>query len=128
MNNFLQELPLNGIARYSGAPPKNAIPFSGYPRQHPSDKSKLILVCDPLDSHPEILEFKMEDVMFVEETHQAVTESGEGILMVKLWIRKGSHGMILEPFEVNEEIKISGKSKAIKERFNKNFSRPGAQK
>ena len=126
MKNFLQELPLNGITRYSGAPPKNAIPFSGYPRQHPSDKSKLILVCDPLDSHPVILEFKMEDVMFVEETHQAVTETGEGILMVKLWIRKGSHGMILEPFEVKEQPQFSGKSRAVKERFIKSFSSPAS--
>ena len=125
MNGFLSELPPNTIARYSKAPPGEAIPFSGYPRQHPSEKNKLILVCDPLGLQPVILEFKMEDVMFVEETHQAVTESGEGILMAKLWIRKGSHGMILEPFEVNEEIKISGKSQLMKERFTKNFQRPG---
>ena len=124
MNSFLSELPLNNIAKYSNVPLRDAVLFSGYPRQHPSDKTKLILVCDPLGLQPIILEFKMEDILFVEETHQAVTESGEGILMAKLWIRKGSHGMILEPFEVNDEIKISGKSQIIRERFIKNFSRP----
>jgi len=125
MNSYLQQLPLNDIAKYPGSPPKDTIPFSGYPRQHPSDKNKIILVCDPLGSHPVILEFKMEDVLFVEETHQAVTESGEGILMVKLWVRKGSHGMILEPFEVNEQAQFTGTSHAARERFIHNFSRPG---
>jgi hypothetical protein len=125
MNSFLSELPLNDIAKYPNTPPREAVPFSGYPRQHPSEKNKLILVCDPLGLQPVILEFKMEDILFVEETHQAVTESGEGIPMAKLWIRKGSHGMILEPFEVTEDIKISGKSQAIKERFIKNFASPG---
>ena len=86
----------------------------------------MVLVCDPLGLQPLILEFKMEDVLFVEETHQAVTESGEGIPMAKLWIRKGSHGMILEPFEVSDEIKVSGKSQSIRERFIKNFTRPNA--
>ncbi|MCL2881094.1 MAG: hypothetical protein FWF29_12695 [Treponema sp.] len=126
MNNFLQKLPLNDIARFSGAPPKDAVAFSGYPRQHPSDKSKLVLVCDPLGSHPLILEFKLEDILFVEETHQAVTESGEGILMVKLWVRKGSHGMILEPFEVTEHIQFKEKSQAIRDRFLKNYPRQSA--
>ena len=126
MNGFLQQLPLSDIAKYPNSPPRDSIPFAGYPRQHPSEKNKIILVCDPLGSHPLILEFKIEDVMFVEETHQAVTESGEGILMVKLWVRKGSHGMILEPFEVNEQAQFTGASHAVKERFIKNFSRPGA--
>jgi len=122
MNTFLSELPLNEISKISGTPPRDSIPFSGFPRQHPSDKTSLLLVYNPLESHPVILEFKLEDIQFVEETHQAVTESGEGILMVKLWIRKGAHAMILEPFEVNEEVKIAKKSQQVKERFLKNFS------
>ena len=104
MNSFLEALPTSSIAKYSGKPPKNAIPFLGYPRQHPSEKNKLILVYDPLGLNPTVMEFKMEDILFVEDTHQAVTESGEGVPLVKLWIRKGAHGMILEPFEVNEPI------------------------
>ena len=127
MINFLSELPLNTIARYSQAAPKEAVPFTGYPRQHPSDKGKLILVCDPLGAQPLILEFKMEDVLFVEETHQAVTESGEGILMAKLWIRKGSHAMILEPFEVSDEMQLSVKSQSVKERFAGTFAQPDSQ-
>ena len=125
MNSLLEALPSSGIAKYAKTPPKDAISFSGYPRQHPSEKNKLILVYDPLGIHPSVLEFKMDDVLYVEEAHSAVTESGEGVPLVKLWIRKGAHGVILEPFEVNEPMQFAGKSVEIKERFLQNFSHAG---
>ena len=104
--SFLEYLPLNTIAKYSKGPPKNAISFTGYPQQHPSEKQKLILVHDPLGEAPAVLEFMMEDLLYVEDLPQAVTEKGEGIPMVKLWIRKGAMGMFLEPFEVNEPLRF----------------------
>ena len=125
MNSFLEALPASSIAKYSGSPPRDAIPFSGYPRQHPSDKNKLILVHDPLGSYPTVIEFKIEDVLYVEETHQAVTETGEGVPLVKLWVRKGALGMILEPFEVKDTVQFAARSRTIEERFLKNFTRPG---
>ena len=108
MNALLKVLPAGSIAKYPQKPPKNSVAFLGYPQQHPSDKSKLLLVHDPLGLQPRLLEFKLDDVLYVEETHSAVTEKGEGVPLVKLWIRKRAHGMILEPFVVNEE-KIKGK-------------------
>jgi hypothetical protein len=44
MESYLEMLPLSGIAKYSGGQQKDAIPFAGYPRQHPSEKNNLILV------------------------------------------------------------------------------------
>jgi hypothetical protein len=119
MNNisYLEMLPLNKIARYSGGPPKNTVPFTGYPRQHPSEKNKLILVYDPLSLHPMVLEFKIDDVLYVEELHSAVTESGEGVPLIKLWVRKGAHGVILEPFEVDEPVQFAKKHGDLRERF-----------
>jgi hypothetical protein len=119
MNNFsyLEILPLNKIARYTGGPPKNTVPFTGYPRQHPSEKNKLILVYDPLSLHPMVLEFKIDDVLFVEEVHSAVTESGEGVPLVKLWVRRGAHGVILEPFEVDEPAQFAQKYGDLRERL-----------
>jgi hypothetical protein len=126
MNNFsyLETLPLNKITKYAGGPPKNTIPFTGYPRQHPSEKNKLILVYDPLGPHPVVLEFKIDDVLFLEEVHSAVTETGEGIPLIKLWVRKGAHGVILEPFEVDEPVLFTKKTAEIRERFL--TVRPGA--
>ena len=117
MDSYLEMTPLSSIAKYAGGQTKNAIPFAGYPRQHPSDKSKLLLVYDPLGSNPTVMEFRLEDVMFVEEIPSAVTEAGEGIPLIRLWVQKGARGVILEPFEVNNPIHFACKSQEIRERF-----------
>ncbi|MDR0601586.1 MAG: hypothetical protein LBG42_04325 [Treponema sp.] len=117
IGSYLETLPLNEVVKCPGGSPKDALPFTGYPRQHPSEKNKLILINDPLGSELTILEFKIEDVLFVEEVHSAVTESGEGVPLVKLWVRKGAHGVILEPFEVDDPVRFAGKSQALRNRF-----------
>jgi hypothetical protein len=126
MNNFsyLETLPLNKLVKSTGRPPKNAVPFTGYPRQHPSEKNKFILVYDPLSAHPLVLEFKIDDVLFMEELHSAVTESGEGVPLIKFWVRKGAHGVILEPFKVDEPVLFSKKAADLRERLL--TIRPGA--
>ena len=115
--NFLESLPLNEIARYSKGPPKNAVAFTGYPRKHPLEKDKLILIYDPLGINPMVMEFKLEDVLFIEELHSAVTEAGEGVLLIKLWIRRGARGIMLEPFEVDEPIRFIKKTREFREKF-----------
>jgi hypothetical protein len=109
--SYLETLPLNKIAKYTEGSPKNGVAFIGYPRQHPSEKNKLILIYDPLGLNPRVLEFKFEDVLLIEEVPSAITQSGEGIPLVKLWIRKGAHGVILEPFEVNEPIRFGNNTR-----------------
>jgi hypothetical protein len=122
--NYLEMLPLSGIAKYAKGHPHDGVPFTGYPRAHPFEKNKLILVNDPLGAEPAVLEFKLEDVLFVEEVPSAVTEAGEGVPLIKLWIQRGAMGMILEPFEVNDSAQvgahISGKVRAVKERILQN--------
>jgi len=110
-------LPLSGITKYTKSHPGDGVPFMGYPRAHPSEKTKLILVNDPLGNEPTVLEFKLEDVVFVEEVSAAVTETGEGIPMVKLWVRRGAIGVIFEPFEVDDPVHFAGKVRSIKERI-----------
>jgi len=123
--NYLEMLPVSSITKYAKGHPGDGIPFTGYPRVHPSEKNKLILVYDPLGAEPVVLEFKLEDILFVEEVPSAVTEAGEGVLMVKLWVQRGAVGMILEPFEVNDPAQAVGKVRAIKERILQ--SRPHAR-
>jgi hypothetical protein len=119
VGTYLETLPLSEIAKYDGRPPKDALPFTGYPRQHPSEKNKLILVYDPLGMNPSILEFKIEDVLYVEELHSAVNRNGEGVPLVKLWVRKGAHGVIMEPFEVDEPVQFADKKEDLRKRFQK---------
>lgn len=115
--NYLEMLPLSGITKYAKGQPNDGVPFTGYPRVHPSDKGALILVNDPLGDEPTVVEFKLDDILFVEEVPSAVTEAGEGVPMVKLWIKRGAIGVILEPFEVNDTVQFAGKVRAIKERI-----------
>ena len=120
--NYLEMLPLSGITKYAKNQHNDGVPFAGYPRVHHSDKTKLLLVNDPFGNTPTILEFKIEDILYVEETPSAVTESGEGVPLVKLWIKRGSVGVILEPFEVNDPVQFSDdtlrhKVHAVKERI-----------
>ena len=117
--NYLESLPINKIAKYPDGPPKNALAFTGYPQQHPAEKNKLILVHDPLGNNPALLEFKLDDILFMEDVPQAVTESGEGVPLVKLWIRRGAHGMFLEPFEVDESVRFIEMRGELRERFAK---------
>ena len=117
--NYLEYLPLNKIAKYQDGPPKNGIPFMGYPRQHPTENNKLILVYEPLGENPAVLEFKIDDILYVEDVPQVVTEKGEGVPLVKLWIRLGSHGMLLEPFKVDETANFLKVRRGQKGRFMK---------
>jgi hypothetical protein len=113
--NYLETLPLSSIAKYAKGQPGSGVPFTGYPRAHPTEKNKLILVYDPLGSQPVVLEFKHEDILYVEEVPSAVTEDGEGIPLVRLWIQRGATGIIMEPFEVGDP--VNGKVQAAKERI-----------
>jgi hypothetical protein len=98
--NYLETLPLSSITKYAKGHPSDGVPFTGCSRVHPSDKGKLILVKDPLGNEPKVVEFNLEDILFVEELPSAVTEAGESVPMVKLWVQRGAVGVILEPFEV----------------------------
>lgn len=116
ITSYLETLPLYKIVRYTGGSPKNGVSFIGYPRQHPSDKNSLILINDPLGENPTVMEFKIEDMLGAEEVHSAVTKSGDTAPLVKLWVRKGAHGVILEPFEVDDPIRFVNKSKNERKR------------
>ena len=115
--NYLEMLPVNSIAKYAKGQPGDGVPFTGYPRVHHSEKNKLLLVNDPLGANPVVLEFMLEDVIFVEEVPSAVTEAGEGVPLVKLWVRRGAVGMIIEPFEVNDQRQFADRVREIKERI-----------
>ncbi|GHV85299.1 hypothetical protein AGMMS50230_09070 [Spirochaetia bacterium] len=110
-DKYLETRHLNNLVKLSGRPPKNAVAFTGYPRAHPSEKEKLLLVYDPLGVNPSLMEFKTGDVLFVEDIPQAVTEAGEGIPLVKIWVRRGARGVLLEPFEVDNPIQFVNKTK-----------------
>jgi hypothetical protein len=102
ISSYLEARPLSEIEKYIKGPPKNSVPYTGHPRQHPSEKDKLILIHDPVGENPLVMEFKVDDVVHLEEIPSAVTEAGEGVRLVKLWIRRGAIGVLMQPFEVKD--------------------------
>ncbi|MDR0376743.1 MAG: hypothetical protein LBH70_03020 [Spirochaetaceae bacterium] len=108
--SYLEAVPLSTIVKYQSGPPKDAVSFIGFPQLHPSDKYKIILVNDPLGDNPTVMEFKREDILYAEDAHSAVTEAGEGVPLVKLWVRRGARGVIMEPFEVQQPIRMVNKA------------------
>lgn len=117
VSSLLELLPLHDIVKSTGGPPKDGVPFLGCPRQHPSEKHKLILIYNPLGENAKLMEFKIEDVLYVENVLSAVTEAGEGVPLVKLWVRRGAHGVVLEPFEVDEPVQFMNKAEDLRESF-----------
>jgi hypothetical protein len=115
--HLLESLPVYELTKRIDAPPQNAISFSGHPRKHPVEKNKLLLIIDPMGENPSMVEFSLNDILYIEDLHALITESGESLRLVKLWIRKGARGIILEPFEVDEPIIFSDKTEEIQEKF-----------
>lgn len=86
-----------------------AVPYIGQPKQHESEPDKIFLRLNPLSSNGAILEFKTEDLVFAENVKTVSQKDGAGFQIVKIWIRKGSVGIKLEPFSVQDYSEILGK-------------------
>ncbi|MFP4477314.1 MAG: inorganic pyrophosphatase Ppa [Desulfatibacillaceae bacterium] len=76
------------------------VSFSGTPRRHALDEDKLLLVSDPLSTNTFYYEFFLSDIGLVEKLPSQVTVDGEGITVVRLWVRKGAVALRSTPFVV----------------------------
>lgn len=102
--DYLETEHLTGLVRYrgSGDHRKTSVSFTGTPRKHPWEAHKMILVTAPFSPHTIIYEFRYEDITHAEELPHIVNEGGESVRMARIWVKKGSLGMRLEPFQVDE--------------------------
>ena len=107
IRRYLGTEPLNEVARYSAASSFAAdnVAFTGAPRKHPYDAEKLILVSDPFSAQTVFYEFRLDDVVHVQELPSLVTEGGESLAMVRLWVKKGALGLRYEPFIVADAMR-----------------------
>jgi inorganic pyrophosphatase len=76
--------------------------FSGAPRKHWYDPSKVILVCDPFSRATFYYEFRVDDIAFVQELPNLVSPDEEVIPMVRVWVKKRSVAVRCTPFIVGE--------------------------
>ncbi|MBW2019365.1 MAG: inorganic pyrophosphatase Ppa [Deltaproteobacteria bacterium] len=80
----------------------NHVPFTGAPQKHPYHEDKIILIADPFSTQPFYYEFDIADIEVIEELPSVVTMEGESVIMVRVWVRKGSIGVKSVPFVVEE--------------------------
>ena len=123
ITEYLESEELRGIVRYHSEIPQNAIAFVGTLRKHPYDEAKCLLIGDLSAGEPAIYEFRAEDVLGVEELATPVDDTGQSRLMVKLWVKRGSFGILYEPFEVEDPLRIPGESGRLRERLVKSARR-----
>jgi len=79
---------------------KNHIFFSGSPRKHPYEQTRIILITDPLSENTFFYEFNIEDVAFAEELPSISNLKGDSVSMVRIWVKKRSIGLQCTPFIV----------------------------
>jgi hypothetical protein len=107
IRRFLGTEPLHEVSRYSartGLGVEN-VAFTGAPRKHPYDEERLILVSDPFSSQTVFYEFRLQDVVQADELPSLVTEGGESVPIVRLWVKKGALGLRYEPFVVADTVR-----------------------
>ncbi len=88
---------------------KDAVPYIGQPKQNKTDPDKIFVRLNPFSSNGSILEFKTKDIVFAENVKTVSQKDGAAFQIVKIWIRKGSIGIKLEPFSVQDFSEILGK-------------------
>jgi hypothetical protein len=82
---------------------KTSASYQGILRKHPYKDDTVILISPPFVQSALCYEFKIANITRVEELPNLVTEKGENIGMVNLWVRKGSYGLVMQAFEVQTE-------------------------
>lgn len=106
MLKFLEEMDLHSLVPYQKDTGK-AIPFKGSPRKHPYNDERILLINDPFSTHTTIFyEFKLRDIVKVDEMPSIATEDGENFPMARVWVRQGAFGLRYEPFEVTDPLRF----------------------
>lgn len=81
---------------------KTHVSFSGAPLKHPYDSKKVILVVDPYSGNAFYYEFRVDDILFIEELPNIVNLEGETLTMARLWVKKMAVGIRCTPFVVED--------------------------
>lgn len=119
VTKYINTSPLYNLTKYkSKIDYRNcAVSFTGSARKHPYDQEKLLLVSDPFTSHTVFYEFKITDIVHYDDLPGIATDSGETLMMIRLWINKGSLGLRYEPFEVDAPLRFMNDSELLHQIF-----------
>jgi hypothetical protein len=115
VTKYIDTQPLFNITKYKSKVDYTncAVSFTGSPRKHPYDQEKMLLISDPFSSHTVFYEFRMSDIVHYDDLPGIATDSGENLLMVRIWVNKGCLGLKYEPFEVNDPLRFMNDSELL---------------
>ena len=94
------EIQVYEVPRDTKSLSKTHVSFSGTPRKHPYDGSKVILVADPYSTHAFFWEFNKSDISYLEELPNVVATDGQTYPMARVWVKKMSIAVRSTPFVV----------------------------
>jgi hypothetical protein len=83
------------------------VAYCGALFKHPYDEKLALLVTDPGSGNTAWLEFRIEDIAYVETLPSVASPDGDVVSMVRIWVRKMSVGVRHTPFLV-EDLSIRG--------------------
>ncbi len=87
--------------RKSGDMDKKTMCRFRFPRKHPWDPEKIILIVDPFTGNTFYYEFKIKDIGFAEELPSMTNIEGESVSMIRIWVKKQSVAIQCSPFRVD---------------------------
>ena len=64
----------------------------------------VLLRTNPLDLGSEIYEFRLEDILFVEELTSLSKPDGVTVEQTRIWIRRGSPEKCMKPMRVGDSV------------------------
>lgn len=107
VQRFLESQPSFEIQKYSSAEEYRLLgrEFIGTPRRHPYDSDRIVLVPSPFETQRVFYEFRLQDVLHAEEANSIVNADGRNVQLVRFWIRLGSRGLQISPFEVGSAVR-----------------------
>jgi len=85
---------------------KRCCTFYGSPKKHPYGEERIILVADPFGEHTFYYDFKLKDILSIEEQPRITSPAGDSVSMVRLWVKKGSIGLQCTPFAVGRTVEM----------------------
>mgnify|MGYP001157931284 CR=1 FL=1 len=115
IREYLEAEEFSELVKYRSEPSADAIAFVGTLRKHPYDEEKCLLIADSSSREPSVYEFRVADVVAVDELPSPVDEAGHSRPLAKLWLRRGSFGIRYVPFEVDEPLKGPGESRKLRD-------------
>ncbi|WP_028323794.1 hypothetical protein [Desulfatirhabdium butyrativorans] len=81
---------------------KTHVSFTGTPMRHPYDPARVLLIVDMLSVQAYCYEFFVADIAFAEELPAIVTPEGDALTTSRIWVKKGTIGMRITPFVVED--------------------------